>query len=133
MAPQVLTLPKWVLVLRGLQILFAVIILGFSAYGVYWIAFNVSRYSIQSYFDSFNLTNNVSVLGIRHLHQPCNRHNRALRFAHFSHFCPPCSLQLLGHPRSRCRRRDILAFIHGSPGSDSSDFYSTHHDRWVCP
>lgn len=38
----VIILPKWVLVLRGFQLLLAVIVLGISGYGIYWIAFNVS-------------------------------------------------------------------------------------------
>lgn len=43
MGSHVITLPKWILVLRVFQLLFAVIILGISAYGLYWIAFNVSQ------------------------------------------------------------------------------------------
>jgi hypothetical protein len=42
MTTHVITLPKWILVLRAFQLLFAVIVLGVSAYGLYWIAFNVS-------------------------------------------------------------------------------------------
>jgi hypothetical protein len=38
---QVIPLPKWVLIIRGFQLLLAVIILGVSAYGIYWVAFNV--------------------------------------------------------------------------------------------
>ena len=41
MAPQVLAVPKWLIFLRGAQLVLAVIVLGISAYGVYWIAFNV--------------------------------------------------------------------------------------------
>ena len=41
MAAHVLAVPSVILVLRILQIVLAVIILGLSAYGIYWIAFDV--------------------------------------------------------------------------------------------
>lgn len=37
----VIVLPKWVLIVRAFQLLLSIIILGISAYGIYWIAFNV--------------------------------------------------------------------------------------------
>jgi hypothetical protein len=40
-APHVLAVPRGILVLRMFQIVIAVIILGLSAYGIYWIAFGV--------------------------------------------------------------------------------------------
>lgn len=36
----VIPLPKWVLFVRGFQLLLAVIVMGVSAYGIYWVAFN---------------------------------------------------------------------------------------------
>jgi hypothetical protein len=40
-ASHVLAVPRGILVLRIFQIVLAVIILGLSAYGIYWIAFGV--------------------------------------------------------------------------------------------
>jgi len=40
-APHVLAVPRWILVLRIFQIVIAVIVLGLSANGIYWIAFGV--------------------------------------------------------------------------------------------
>ncbi|TVY32472.1 hypothetical protein LSUB1_G007870 [Lachnellula subtilissima] len=46
MAPNVIVVPKWIIILRGIQILLAVIILGISAYGTYWIHFNSWAFAI---------------------------------------------------------------------------------------
>jgi hypothetical protein len=37
----VVALPRWFLVLRIFQILIAVAVLGMSAYGIYWVPYNV--------------------------------------------------------------------------------------------
>lgn len=42
MTTALLEVPKWLIIIRGIQLLFSVIVLGLSAYGVYWVAFNVS-------------------------------------------------------------------------------------------
>jgi len=38
----VIALPKWVFVVRILQALLALIVLGLSAYGIYWVPYSVS-------------------------------------------------------------------------------------------
>jgi len=58
-APHVLAVPSWILVLRIFQIVIAVIILGMSAYGIYWIAFDVcANVTTQSFmhFSQMELT-----------------------------------------------------------------------------
>ncbi|KAG9230891.1 hypothetical protein BJ875DRAFT_507022 [Amylocarpus encephaloides] len=37
MASPIVQVPTWVLALRGIQLLFAVVVLGMSSYGVYWL------------------------------------------------------------------------------------------------
>lgn len=37
-----IALPKWVFVVRILQALLALIVLGLSAYGIYWVPYSVS-------------------------------------------------------------------------------------------
>ncbi|KAF2681295.1 hypothetical protein K458DRAFT_406643 [Lentithecium fluviatile CBS 122367] len=44
--PHVLRVPKWVLAIHAAQVVFAIIILGLSAYGVHWIAYNVLIYAL---------------------------------------------------------------------------------------
>jgi len=38
----VITLPKWVFVIRIVQALLALVVLGLSAYGIYWVPYSVS-------------------------------------------------------------------------------------------
>jgi hypothetical protein len=52
-APHVLAVPRGILVLRIFQIVIAVIILGLSAYGIYWIAFNVRTNVTAQHFMQF--------------------------------------------------------------------------------
>jgi hypothetical protein len=47
----VIELPKWVLVVRGFQLLLAIIILGLAAYGIYWVAFGASPLSPLKDYD----------------------------------------------------------------------------------
>ncbi|KAF2109600.1 hypothetical protein BDV96DRAFT_651584 [Lophiotrema nucula] len=42
----VLPVPRWTLLLHGIQIILAIIILGLSAYGVRWIAYNALIYAL---------------------------------------------------------------------------------------
>jgi hypothetical protein len=49
MTTQVLAVPQWLIVLRGIQILLSIIVLGISCYGVYWATFNVSPNHNSSY------------------------------------------------------------------------------------
>lgn len=46
MTSAVLALPKWVMIVRGFQLFFSLVVLGISAYGVYWIAFNSWGFAI---------------------------------------------------------------------------------------
>jgi len=46
MTTQVLVVPKWVIILRGIQLFLATVVLGLSAYGVHWIAFNAWGFAI---------------------------------------------------------------------------------------
>ncbi|RFU29214.1 hypothetical protein B7463_g7115, partial [Scytalidium lignicola] len=42
----IITLPKWTYALRGLQIFFSIVVLGLSAYGVYWLHFSSWGFAI---------------------------------------------------------------------------------------
>jgi len=46
MTTAILEVPKWLPILRGIQLLLSVIVLGLSAYGVYWVAFNAFGFAI---------------------------------------------------------------------------------------
>ena len=41
MATRILAVPGWLIILRGLQLLFSLIVLGMAAYGASWVAFQV--------------------------------------------------------------------------------------------
>ncbi|KAG9242779.1 hypothetical protein BJ878DRAFT_154057 [Calycina marina] len=40
MEPHVVTLPKWIFVIRIIQAVLAIVVLGLSAYGIYWVPYN---------------------------------------------------------------------------------------------
>ncbi|KAH8755193.1 hypothetical protein F5882DRAFT_308096 [Hyaloscypha sp. PMI_1271] len=46
MTTQVLAVPQWLIVLRGIQVLLSIIVLGISCYGVYWATFSEYGFSI---------------------------------------------------------------------------------------
>ena len=42
----VLPLPRWTIIIHGVQLLFAVVILGLDAYGIRWIPYNALIFSL---------------------------------------------------------------------------------------
>lgn len=69
---QVITVPKWALVLRIVQCFFAIVLLGISAYGLYWIAFSVCL----SILWEIGLT--ILVMGIHVVHLSFHDNSRSL-------------------------------------------------------
>jgi hypothetical protein len=56
----VLAVPKWTVIIHGVQMLLAIIILGLDAYGIRWIPYNALIFSLVAVSQS--LTNTLTVL-----------------------------------------------------------------------
>jgi len=102
--------PLWMLVLRGVQLVLGIIILGLAAYGINYFPFGGG-------FDGINLTMYaVSLEAMPDIIHPLSfaidhRDSHYCSLYPHRNACLPVDIQLLGHPRSRCSWCYFLAFF----------------------
>ncbi|KAF2810328.1 uncharacterized protein BDZ99DRAFT_563235 [Mytilinidion resinicola] len=72
-ASHVVDSPKWTIIVRGLQVVLAVAILGMSAYGIYWVAFGAFILSLITSLGTFIIVGySVATSRIASLHSAYN-------------------------------------------------------------
>jgi hypothetical protein len=58
----VLSVPRWTVIIHGVQAVFAIIILGLDAYGIRWIAYNALIFSLVAVCRSLRNSRERSIL-----------------------------------------------------------------------